>query len=79
MYVLAQLEAAFYTQVILRRFNGMTDLERDYLENIRDHEIAHREFFKNLLGGAAIAALEFDFTIDRFFQAHIPVIIPPLS
>jgi hypothetical protein len=45
-YALEQLEAAFYTQVILTPYTGMTDAERTILTDIRDHEIIHREFFK---------------------------------
>jgi hypothetical protein len=72
-YALEQLEAAFYIQVIANQYIGMSDLERDYFMAIRNHEIAHREFFKNVLGGAAIAALEFDFsTID--FQKRSSVL-----
>jgi hypothetical protein len=36
------------------------------LTDIRDHEIAHREFFKNALGGKAIGPLEFDFSKITF-------------
>ena len=45
-YALEQLEAAFYTQVLLTPYAGITAVESTYLKDIRDHEIAHREFFK---------------------------------
>ncbi|GAB2517857.1 ferritin-like domain-containing protein [Spirosoma aerophilum] len=45
-YALEQLEAAFYTQVLLTPYSGMTDAEKTILSDIRDHEIVHREFFK---------------------------------
>lgn len=66
-YALEQLEAAFYTQVVASggfatAFNAM---EQDYLRDIRDHEVAHREFLKAALGTNAIGNLEVDFsTID---------------
>ena len=62
-YALEQLEAAFYTQVVSGfAQNGITDArEREYLTDIRNHEIAHREFLKNALGEAAIGALAVDF------------------
>ncbi len=60
-YALEQLEAAFYTQVILTPFSGITDGEKALLTDIRDHEIAHREFFKNALKTAAIPGLEVNF------------------
>jgi Ferritin-like domain len=48
-FALEQLEAAFYTQVVAHAafsttFSNAT--ERAVLTDIRDHEIAHREFFR---------------------------------
>lgn len=64
-YALEQLEAAFYTQVALMPYSGITTAEQNLLNDIRDHEIAHREFFKNALGSKAIGNLSVDFsTID---------------
>ena len=65
-YALEQLEAAFYTQVIMSQFSGMTDTEKALLTDIRDHEIAHREFFKNALGAKAIPGLEVNFASINF-------------
>lgn len=65
-YALEQLEAAFYTQVIMSQFSGITATETALLTDIRDHEIAHREFFKTALGDAAIIDLEFDFSSIDF-------------
>jgi hypothetical protein len=65
-YALEQLEAAFYTQVIMSQFGGITAAETSLLTDIRDHEIAHREFFKNALAGAAIVDLEVDFSSIDF-------------
>src|SRR5688572_1966992 len=45
-YALEQLEAAFYTQVIMSQFSGISATETALLTDIRDHEVAHREFFK---------------------------------
>ncbi|MDB5014527.1 MAG: Tat (Twin-arginine translocation) pathway signal sequence containing protein [Daejeonella sp.] len=61
-YALEQLEAAFYIQVALTPYAGITTLESSYLTDIRDHEVAHREFFKNALAGKAITALEVNFS-----------------
>ncbi|MEO8583582.1 MAG: ferritin-like domain-containing protein [Flavitalea sp.] len=64
-YALEQLEAAFYTQVIMTQYSGISATETALLTDIRDHEISHREFFKNALKDAAIQDLEVDFsTID---------------
>lgn len=65
-YALEQLEAAFYTQVALTPYSGISALEQQYLNEIRDHEIAHREFFKNALGSNAIPGLQVDFSSVNF-------------
>ncbi|MGN6438199.1 MAG: ferritin-like domain-containing protein [Agriterribacter sp.] len=65
-YALEQLEAAFYTQAVSSLFSGATATEQAYLTDIRDHEIAHREFFKTALGEKAIPALEVDFSSINF-------------
>ena len=64
-YALEQLEAAFYVKVLASPYIGISQAESDRLVDIRDHEVAHREFFKNALSSNAIPALEVDFsTID---------------
>jgi hypothetical protein len=65
-YALEQLEAAFYTKVIMSQYSGITASETALLTDIRDHEIAHREFFKTALAGGAIIDLEFDFSSIDF-------------
>lgn len=67
-YALEQLEAAFYTKVIMAPYSNMAASETALITDIRDHEIAHREFFKNALTalGAAIQELEFDFSSIDF-------------
>jgi hypothetical protein len=64
-YALEQLEAAFYTQVVKSPYSGISSMEKTLLTDIRDHEIAHREFFKAALKSKAIPTLEVNFsTID---------------
>ncbi|MES2851088.1 MAG: ferritin-like domain-containing protein [Bacteroidota bacterium] len=65
-YALEQLEAAFYIQVAMTPYSGITAAETSLLTDIRDHEIAHREFFKAALSTSAIQALEVDFTSINF-------------
>ena len=65
-YALEQLEAAFYIEVVNNPYSGITDLEKSYFTDIRDHEIAHREFFKKALGNNAIASLEFNLSSVKF-------------
>lgn len=74
-YALEQLEAAFYTKVASSFYSGATDTEKAFLTEIRDHEIAHREFFKAAIpanGGTAIKSLDVDFsTIDFTSRASV--------
>ncbi len=65
-YALEQLEALFYTKVTSSFYSGINSRERAILSDIRDHEVAHRAFFKKTLGSAAIPALEFDFSSVNF-------------
>lgn len=65
-YALEQLEAAFYIQVISTPFSGITSAETALLTDIRDHEVAHREFFKAALGASAIPNLEVNFSSINF-------------
>lgn len=65
-YALEQLEAAFYVQVANSFYTGATQAEKDILIDIRDHEVAHREFFKNVLGENAIGGLEVNFSSINF-------------
>lgn len=65
-YALEQLEAAFYTQVLQTPFGNMEQNDQVILTQIRDHEIAHRDFLKGALGRNAIGALEVDFSAVNF-------------
>lgn len=65
-YALEQLEAAFYIQVTNTPYSGISDREMEYLSGIRDHEIAHREFFKNALGTKRIGGLITNFSAVNF-------------
>lgn len=67
-YALEQLEAAFYDAVIKTPYTGISAVELSLLTDVRDHELAHRDFFKAALGTAAIADLEFDFSTIKFSE-----------
>src|SRR5690242_13458200 len=45
-YLLEQLEAAFYEMAVSTPYSGITAAETTILTDIRDHEKAHRDFFK---------------------------------
>lgn len=72
-YALEQLEAAFYTKVLNGSYwmNASAE-ERLILEDLYNHEVIHREFFKAAITGAVggdtkkiLPQLEFDFsTVD---------------
>jgi rubrerythrin len=65
-FALEQLEAAFYVQVIATPYAGITAEEMRLLTDVRDHEVAHRDFFAAALGGAAIPDLTVDFSAVSF-------------
>jgi len=65
-YALEQLEAAFYTQVVKTPYTGISDAEMTIMTDIRNHEVAHRDFFKAALMTSAIPALEVNFSMIDF-------------
>ena len=69
-YALEQLEAAFYIQVLATPYSGMSAREMELLTDLRNHEVAHREFFKAAITAAAptqvIPGLEVNFTSINF-------------
>jgi hypothetical protein len=67
-YALEQLEAAFYIKVIANPYGKMSEWEKGYLTDVRDHEIAHREFFKAALGSSAIQQIQVDFSSVDFYE-----------
>ncbi|MCX2486506.1 ferritin-like domain-containing protein [Pedobacter sp. MR2016-24] len=67
-YALEQLEAAFYAAVIQTPYANIPANELALLTDIRDHELAHREFFKKALGTNAIPGLEVNFSGINFTQ-----------
>lgn len=67
-YSLEQLEAAFYTKVVANFYPGASTIEREFLIDIRNDEIAHREWFKKILFINKVQNLthEFDFSSVNF-------------
>jgi len=65
-YLLEQLEAAFYENATANPYTDMSAAEKTVLEDIREHERAHRDFFKKALGTSAIAQATFDFSSIDF-------------
>ena len=68
-YALEQLEAAFYTQVLQGSYySGASAAEKAIFSDLKDHEVIHREFLKDVLGNNAIKALTPDFSGIDFAQ-----------
>ncbi len=65
-YVLEQLEAAFYIEVVNMSYNGISEKEMVIMKDLRNHEVAHRDFLKAALGDDAIINLTFDFSSVDF-------------
>ncbi len=63
-YALEQLEAAFYVRVVAAPYSGITSLESEFLTDIRNHEVAHREFFKAAITAAAASSIIPDLEVD---------------
>ncbi len=55
-FAIAQVQAAFYTQVLISPYTPLksADIEYKILQDIRDHEIAHRELYRKTLSSGAI-------------------------
>lgn len=52
-YALEQLEAAFYVEVMNSPYSGMTEAEMQVLTDLRDHEVAHRDWFNAAISSVA--------------------------
>ena len=69
IYVLEQLEAAFYVKVSAAYPTAFTATQISFFNDIGLHEIAHREFLKDFLVEAGIGNLDFDFSSIDFTNA----------
>jgi hypothetical protein len=62
-YALEQLEAAFYTAALTSAgFTALSAAEKEVLQDLQKHEVIHREFFKQVLGSAAVPEIGFNTT-----------------
>ena len=61
IYTVEQLEAAFFTKVIDNLYSNAMAEEERILTDIKQHEIAHRDFYKAFLGENAVSPVNFDF------------------
>lgn len=65
-YALEQLEGAFYEKVTSNFYAGATELEKDLISDISHDEIAHREWFREILFLKKLPRLTFDFSSINF-------------
>jgi len=65
-YALEQLEAAFYTQVVATPYTNMSADEMSVMQDLKAHEVIHRDFFKAALSTNAIGGLEVNFSAIDF-------------
>lgn len=65
-FALEQLEAAFYSKVIASPYSGISAEESQILDDVRKHELVHRDFFNEALGANGIPDLEVDFSSVDF-------------
>ena len=65
-FALEQLEAAFYSTVVARPYAGINGYEARVMRDLRDHEVAHREFLRRALGANRISDLAVDFSAIDF-------------
>jgi hypothetical protein len=62
-YALEQLEAVFYTTASTSQgYKALNTAEKEAFDDLRKHEVIHREFFKQALGTAAIPSIAFNAT-----------------
>ncbi len=54
LYILKQVTVAFYTQAVATPYYGISLVETELQVDLRDQEVAHREYFKKLLGKNAV-------------------------
>src|SRR5699024_1983277 len=66
LYVMAQMEVAFYTQVVDNYYSNITEDEMQLFADIHKHEIAHRDFYQAFLAENAIQTVSFDFSSIDF-------------
>jgi len=66
LYIIQQVEAAFYTQAVATPYYNITHLEYLALQDVRDQEITHREFLKTLLAEKAVTKISPDFSSVTF-------------
>lgn len=68
LYILKQVTVAFYTQAVATPYFQISASEITLQIDLRDQELAHREFFKKLLGNNAIKDIVTDLSPVTFIE-----------
>ena len=75
-YALEQLEAAYYTAALgSAGFAALSPNEQEVLSDLQKHEVIHREFFKTVLGAAALPTIVFNTTTVGTLTANKDVLL----
>ena len=75
-YALEQLEAAYYTAALASSgFSALSSNEQEVIADLQKHEVIHREFFKTVLGSAAIPVVAFNGTTVGSLTANRAVLL----
>ena len=75
-YALEQLEAAYYTAALTSPgFAALSANEQEVLRDLQQHEVIHREFFKMVLGSAALPTIVFNSTTVGTLTANRTVLL----
>ncbi len=56
-YAVEQVLAEFFSRVADNPYSGITEREKNYFEDIKAHQLAHREILKSVLGHRSIGLL----------------------
>lgn len=54
LYIVEQVLTAFHTQANITQYYGLTESELQLIADLREHQYAHRELLKKILGDTAI-------------------------
>ncbi|MDB4906610.1 MAG: hypothetical protein JWO05_1394 [Gemmatimonadetes bacterium] len=75
-FALEQLEAAFYTAVVASSaFSGMSAEQKEVMVDLRNHEVIHREFFRQVLGSARVGDLALNSSTVTTITANTATIL----
>lgn len=66
LYIIKQVTAAFWAQAVVTPYYNITKSESDLQPDLRDQEIAHREFLKSLLGKSNLGTITMDLSPVTF-------------